>query len=140
VLVPAFVLLFALVAAARIAYPVVRIDGEVTPGAALAHVPDDLRRQPVFNEYSFGGYLIFHDVRPFIDGRAELYGEDFIARYARIVRPDKRELAAVLTEYRVRWTILDANDVVVPLMDAMPGWHRLYADKVAVVHVRDGGP
>jgi hypothetical protein len=139
VLVPVFIMLFAFAAAVRIAHPVVRTDGEVTPAAALAHVSDDLRRQPVFNEYSFGGYLIFNDVHPFIDGRAELYGEDFIARYARIVRPDKKELTATLDEYRIRWTILDANDVVVPLMDAMPGWHRLYADKVAVVHVRDGG-
>jgi hypothetical protein len=26
------------------------------------------------------------------------------------------------------------------LMDRTPGWHRLYSDKVAVIHVRDQDP
>ena len=33
-----------------------------------------------------------------------------------------------------------APDTVVPaLMDRTPGWHRLYSDKLAVIHVRDAG-
>ncbi|MGN5478967.1 hypothetical protein ACTMU2_24310 [Cupriavidus basilensis] len=36
---------------------------------------------PVFNSYNFGGYLIFSGIAPIIDGRADLYGDDFVRRY-----------------------------------------------------------
>ena len=40
----------------------------------------------LFNEYSWGGFLILHDVLPvFIDGRSELYGDDQLRRYASII-------------------------------------------------------
>jgi len=37
----------------------------------------------------------------------------------------------------VRWTIFAADNPAVGAMDTMPGWHRLYADRWAAVHVRD---
>ena len=44
----------------------------------------------LFNEYSWGGFLILHDVLPvFIDGRSELYGNDQLRRYASIIHLDK---------------------------------------------------
>jgi hypothetical protein len=135
-----FAFLFALPVVLRLMLPLVRVDGAVTPATALAHVPANIVRTPVLNDYAFGGYLIFNDVRPFIDGRAELYGENFIADYARIVRPDDAALSAALTKNRVRWTILATDNPVVKVMDGKPGWHRVYADMFAVVHVKDGAP
>ena len=32
----------------------------------------------IFNAYSWGGYLIWRDIQPFIDGRADLYGGEFM--------------------------------------------------------------
>jgi len=37
----------------------VRIDNGNVPVTALANTPPQLLGQPVFNEYAFGGYLIF---------------------------------------------------------------------------------
>jgi hypothetical protein len=37
----------------------------------------------------------------------------------------------------IRWTILGAHSPTVFVMDTMAGWHRLYSDGFAVVHVRD---
>jgi hypothetical protein len=134
----AFALSFAVLGAARFLAPLERDDGKATPLTAFAHVPASLARQPVFNEYAFGGFLMFHDVRPFIDGRAELYGGKFIERYVTATRPGAATLDAILSKYRVRWTILAPDDGAVATMDAMKGWHRLYADKWAVIHVKDG--
>jgi len=103
-------------------------------------VPAALLHSPVLNDYAFGGYLIFNDVRPFIDSRAELYGERFLGRYATMVRPDKPALQAALARYRVRWTIFASDNPAVGAMNAMQGWHILYADRWAVVHVKDGAP
>ena len=124
--------------AVRLSVPVVRTDGPTSPGAALAHVPTELRAKHVLNEYGMGGFLIFEGVKPFIDGRADMYGDDFFDAYSKAVKPDRRRLTALLAKYDVSWTIFDAGDPAVQVLDGLPGWRRLYADKFAVVHERTG--
>jgi hypothetical protein len=36
--------------------------------------------------------------------------------------------------------LISPNWPAVVLLDHLPGWRRLYADDIAVVHVRDGQP
>ncbi len=103
------------------------------PAAALAHVPAALAAQPVFNEYSFGGYLIYAHVRPLIDGRADMYGLPFVHEYMAMAA-NTAALDRTIHTYGIRWTLLPPGSPAVSLLDAMPGWCRLYADKVAVVH------
>jgi hypothetical protein len=107
----------------------------ITPAAALAAVAEHHIEGPVFNDYAFGGYLIFAGIAPFIDGRY-FYGDAFIKRYfdATFVLSD--ELPRLLAEYRIVWTLLDAKSPALVLLDHLPGWKRLYADDVAVVHIR----
>jgi len=123
--------------AVRLMVPVTRSDDPVSPVSALAHVPRFVRESPVLNDYAFGGYLIWNGVKPFIDSRADLYGDIFLQNYSDIVSPDKDALAATLAFHHARWTIFSAQAPVVKLLDAMPGWHRFYSDKLAVIHVHD---
>lgn len=134
---PLAALSFVVLIAVRLMWPSSRGDDAVTPQAALAHVPRFVRETPVMNDYAFGGYLIWNGVKPFIDSRADLYGDLFLENYAAITQPDKDALAASLAYYHVRWTIFSAHAPVVKILDATPGWHRFYADEVAVVHVHD---
>jgi len=125
----------------RVATALERGDEANMPVTALAHVPPALRAKPVLNEYGFGGYLIFKGVKPFIDGRTDMYGDAFMARYAQIVSPNQAALDAALRQYNIAWTLLPPDNPVVAEMDREPGWRRLYADRYAVVHVRvDGAP
>ncbi len=128
---------FAVLMIARLALPVVRGDDPISPVTALAHVPRFVRETPVVNDYAFGGYLIWNGIKPFIDSRADLYGDIFLENYAALTEPDKDALASTLAYYHARWTIFRADQPVVKLLDATPGWHRFYADKLAVVHVHD---
>lgn len=136
-LAPLAALGFAILIAARLMVPVARGDDRVSPATALAHVPRFVRETPVMNDYGFGGFLIWNGIKPFIDSRADLYGDLFLDNYADITQPDKDALASSLAFYHVRWTIFSPNQPVVKLLDATPGWHRFYADKVAVIHVHD---
>jgi len=122
--------------AARLAVPIARTDGVNAPISALSAVSPDLARRPVFNEYGFGGYLIFKGVRPFIDGRADMYGDAFMQVYSAMTRPDPRTLKRELQARGVAWTILGPTNPAVAVLDASPEWRRLYADRIAVVHVR----
>ncbi len=117
----------------RFAFPV---SEDKKPIAALAHVPPELLMKPVLNDYSFGGYLIYRGISVFIDGRADMYGDGFMARYDTLMHDDA-SLIATLAERRIGWTILSTGSSAVSIMDTAPGWHRLYGDDVAVVHVRD---
>jgi hypothetical protein len=124
----------------RLGTPVQREDIGYYASAALAMVPPDLRVKPVLNEYGFGGLLIFDGVRPFVDGRADLYGDDFLDTYQSIMHADGDTLDDVLCRYRIAWTMFTPGSVVPALMDRTPGWHRFYSDKLAVIHVRDQSP
>jgi hypothetical protein len=109
----------------------------ITPAAALAAVAAHHVRGPVFNSYGFGGYLIFNGVKTFIDGRADFYGDEFIKRWNEAVTLTNDDLPTLLKRYGITWTLLLPKEPAVRLLDRLPGWRRLYADHIAVVHVRE---
>jgi hypothetical protein len=91
----------------------------------------------VFHEYGWGGFLIYRGIAPFIDGRAEMYGDDFMKTYVEAIELRTSDaLPKLLDRYHVRWTLLPPGMPAVALLDHLPGWRRLYADDTAVVHVR----
>lgn len=124
-------------ATARLAWPAERADGPETPKTALQHVPAALAARPVFNSYDFGGYLISEGVRPFIDGRADMYGDAFFRQFL-AADAGGPAFDAVAARYRIDWTLLKAGSALARDMDRKPGWRRLWADRYAVVHVREG--
>jgi hypothetical protein len=126
------------VAGLRLARPLVRRDNANVPVSAIAHVPPDIARLPVLNEYAFGGYLIFKGVRPYIDGRADMYGDDFVREYLSIISANQPDVDQAFQRWGVRWTILSPRDRLVGLLDHRPGWRRLYADQWAVVQTDVG--
>jgi hypothetical protein len=91
----------------------------------------------IFNEYFFGGYLIFNGIPVFVDGRAELYGPTFLSRYRRaIMLQDVADLVRLLDEYRIDTTLLLPGSQLVGMLDRLDGWQRVYSDELAVVHQR----
>ena len=104
--------------------------------AALAALPPEAKAKPALNGYAFGGYLIFEGVKPYVDGRADMFGDAFLARYAHVARGERDALAETLAESHVGWTLFAPDQGAVAAMDAMPGWRRVYADSRIVAHVR----
>ncbi len=109
------------------------------PRGLLANIPLELRSQPVFNEYSMGGPLILAGIRPFIDGRADMYGDSFVQDYLKITGGDWATFSKAAEKYGLRWTILQKDNGLVRELDKSPEWRRIYSDKVGVIHVRRGG-
>jgi hypothetical protein len=116
--------------------PIDRSADAVTPHAALAAAHRLNLSGPVFNSEAFGGYLIFAGVPTFIDGRIELYGDNFLAAYLAAERGDATVLAVLLDRYHIAWTLLQAQSPAVAALDRLPGWRRAYADDQAMIHVR----
>jgi hypothetical protein len=112
-----------------------RAGDAVTPQAAL----DAARRMnldgPVFNAERYGGYLVFSGIPVFIDGRIEMYGNDFLAADIAAEQGDLTALAGLLAHYGIAWTLLPAGSPAVAALDRLPGWRRAYGDGQAVIHV-----
>jgi hypothetical protein len=126
------------ISGARLLAPIERVDGSAAPISALKAVPPDLRAKPVINDYGFGGYLIFSHVRPFIDARAELYGDPMLSLYDKLQAGDLATIESTLERYDIAWAIFPPDARIVAILDRTPGWRRLYSDATAVVQVRSG--
>ena len=109
----------------------------VYPHAALAAARAQQLTGPVLNDYNFGGFLIGEGVPVFIDGRADMYGDEFIASYlaaTQLAKPGVLE--QVLAKHQIEWTMLRVGTPAIAVLDLLPGWQRVHADPVAVVHKR----
>lgn len=118
----------------RIAVPVVRTETKGIPVRALAHLPTRLRHLRVFNEYGFGGSLILAGIRPYIDGRTDMYGDAFTLDYFAVARGDADRWHAANAKWHFGWTILPPGSPLVTLLDHDPAWRRIYTDDIAVIH------
>jgi hypothetical protein len=108
-----------------------------TPVAAV-DVLKQRQAQRIFSTSPFGGYLVSRDIKAFIDGRAELYGEKFVLDYFDAVEAkDVDTLLHLLETYRIDATLLNPTLPATKVMDHLAGWKRLYGDDIAVVHVRE---
>ena len=123
-------------AAARLAIPYQRGDSRTYPVSALAALPPVLKSRPVLNSYSFGGPLILHGIAPYIDGRADMYGDAFTLEHDRMIQGDIAAFRSAADRWHLRWTILQTGTPLIARLDREPGWRRIYADRWAVVHVR----
>jgi len=135
---PAFGVTLALAAIASLPLmtsPLMRTDDAVTPARALVAARDLGLTGPVFNGEGFGGYLAFAGIADFIDGRVEMFGNDFLADDVAAEGGDPAVLARLLTQYRIAWTLLAPQAGAVAVLDRLPGWRRAYADPYAVIHV-----
>jgi hypothetical protein len=107
-------------------------NGPRAPAGALAFAHAQGLTGPVFNDINFGDYLIYVGIAPFIDGRVDMYGDEFVRRYA-----DVGEFPALAAQYGFTWAVLSPGNPHVPLLDHLTGWQRAQTDNVAVVYVRE---
>jgi hypothetical protein len=107
------------------------------PANALRAARESGARGHVFNDYRFGGALIFDGVKVFIDSRAEFYPQPFLKDYLNVVNQRETDrLGAFLAKNDIGWTLLEQSKEAAATMSRLPGWREAYRDEVAVVHVR----
>jgi hypothetical protein len=106
------------------------------PVSAYPHIPPGAR---LFAPDKFGGYLIYRSngtLKVFFDGRSDLYGADFLKRYARLVqvRPGWREY---WDSFDFTHALLPADAPLLPALEQI-GWRPIYEDKTATLLVFGG--
>jgi len=126
----------ALLVAVRAIMPLQPPDNEANPWKLIAMVPPDLRSQPVLNGYSMGGPLILSGIRPYVDGRGDMYGDALVVDYARIVHGDAGRFEVAVNRWNIRWAILPNDNKLIPTIASSPDWRQVAHDKVGVIYRR----
>ncbi len=136
-LVPLTAAAIAALVAVRAVMPISPVENEANPWKLIAAVPPQLRTQPVLNGYSMGGPLILSGIRPYVDGRGDMYGDALVMGYKRITDGDAAELQRVVQTYDIRWAILpERYRKLIALLDRSPEWRRIHQDRAGVIYVR----
>jgi hypothetical protein len=120
----------------RAVMPLSPPENEANPWKLIAAVPAEYRGLPVLNGYSMGGPLILSGIRPFIDGRGDMYGDALVSDYVRITSGDRAAFEQAVRQWGIRWAILPRRSRLIWLLDHSPGWRRVAADEAGVVYVR----
>ena len=115
-----------------------RATSEVLPMAAvhwlIEHDPGDR----VFNRYEWGGYLgLMRPDRPiFIDGRADIYGDEIILPYVEVISVNA-DPGAYFDRHEIDHVLYPADSTLGHWLEESPEWRAVYEDGVAAVWVRD---
>jgi len=114
------------------------VEAQHFPGAAVEYIRSHHLPQPLFNEYHWGGYVIwklYPDYRVFIDGRADVYGdayfEEFMSTHAG--EPHWRES---LAKHNVRTALITPDCALASLLREDHAWQKVFEDEQAVIFVR----
>ncbi len=122
----------------RLVLPLNTPENSANPWKLIAAIPVPLRSQPVLNGYSMGGPLILSGIRPYIDGRGDMYGDALVLDYQRILDGDLGALDQAVHKWNIRWAILPNRSTdLIGLLDRTPGWRQIYKDQVGVIYVRN---
>ena len=94
--------------------------------------------QPIFNEYTWGGYLIWRlypDYHVYIDGRADIFGDKLVAEFIHVNdgKPRWREL---LQQYGAQTVLVKSDSAIASLLAEDSGWQKVFEDKQAIILVR----
>ena len=109
---------------------------QLYPVAAVDYLEaNGLADQPIFNDYSFGGYLIWRGIPVFADGRADVYGDEFLFYYLQTyaARPTWQE---PLEDWDIEVVLMSRGSTLTTLLTASPDWEQVYEDEVAQIFVK----
>ena len=113
-------------------------DPQMAPAAALEAARNLHLSGPVYNDFGFGGFLIFNGVKTFIDSRAELYFNGLFEKTMAAERSQSdAALLSLLDEYHVTWALLVNGSQAAEKIRRSKDWREVYKDDDAIVFVKN---
>jgi hypothetical protein len=91
---------------------------------------------PLFNNYAFGGYLVWSNDRVFVDGRSDPYERGGALADYLFISHAKPGALTVLNAYGVQTCLLERDEPLATLLAAASQWQQVYTDDKNVLFVR----
>ena len=115
-------------------------EAEQFPQKAVAFLRAGDHPQKIFVYYDWGGYAIwklYPEYRVFVDGRADLYGDDLLRQFQdRTAAPD-RLAGTFLTSWKVDAVLMPPSCALAQALLLDPKWHAAFSDSKAIILLRD---
>jgi hypothetical protein len=92
----------------------------------------------MYNEYSLGGYLLYALNPPpkvFIDGRADMYGEQILSDYSSIVS-SRSGRDKTINQYGIDWIVFDANSQLIEDLIQSGRWVTNFRNSQYIVLIK----
>jgi hypothetical protein len=112
-------------------------EAENFPVAAVEFMRTNKLPQPIYNEYAWGGYLIWKlpDYKVYIDGRADVYGDAFLEEFLQ-THDGIGDWRAPLDRHAIRTVMIDPDAPLASLLKQDAGWNKVFEDHQAVIFVK----
>ncbi len=113
-------------------------EARVYPVGAVDFIRAQKPPQPMFNDYGWGGYLIwklYPDYRVYIDGRADVYGDAFMEEFLS-TQSGHAGWRGPLDKYGVRTVLIKPDLALASLLRQDSGWQNVFEDQQAVIFVK----
>ena len=109
------------------------------PVAAIQYMRQHAQPSPMFNDYGYGGYLIWQlgpAQKVFIDGRADMYEYAGVFQDYSHIANLERDALPVLAKYGIQSCLIKRKSALATLLAASPDWKQTYADENSAIFVR----
>ena len=134
------ILLLALV---RISEPVTvaaneEFQAKELPVGAVDYLLAERPLGPIFNDYNWGGYLIWRtpEYPVYVDGRTDLYDDEFLTDYLRIDFAHE-SWQEKLAKDDINLAVISVESPLAKAMTAADNWQILYQDEMALIFSRN---
>ncbi len=110
------------------------------PVGAVDHLVLNDAEGRIFNEYNWGGYIIWSDpkLKVFVDGRTDLFGDAVIGEWMQITQA-QQDWAARLDQWKVDWVLVENNRPLASVLSSTT-WEKVYRDDHSVLFRRLSPP
>lgn len=108
------------------------------PQKAVAFLQNGDYPKRVFVYYDWGGYAVwklYPEYRVFVDGRADLYGDDLLAQF-RSAMGLRTGWQKVLDSWNVEAVLLPPSSALAQGLLLDPGWQTIFSDSEAIILIR----
>ena len=106
------------------------------PVKAVEWIKENHPDGQIFNSYNWGGYLIWElrDYPVFIDGRADLYGDEILSEWGEIINGTGKGLA-LLDKYKINLVFLEPKYALLEKLSEH-GWKKAFSDSQITIYLR----
>ena len=113
--------------------------GTTYPVEAVNYLRQHGAAQPLFNAYEWGGFLMWYqpEIPVAIDGRHNLYNDDFYIQYARMMNAEI-PYTAYPAMANARTILLPRTSIMAEALSSLPAFKVAYRDDVSVLLISPG--
>ena len=116
-----------------------KVEADTFPKDAVEWIRENKPKGNLFNSYNWGGYIIwklFPDYPVYIDGRADLYGKEFVSKYTEVYFT-KQGWEEKLNQDNIGIAILESKSMLADALRQSYLWKKSFEDKNSVIFLRN---